>query len=102
MDADGVAKLRAGAGEPWVAPYEPAYKLSPALDPSASGAVDVTALLFADGNDDATLGALRSLGATRVKSTSNSRNHLASGSSSPASRARVRSTTMACAARAKC
>ena len=77
MDADGVAKLRAQGGEPWVAPYEPAYKLSAALDPSAAGVVDVTALLFEDGDDDATIAALRALGAAQVTSTRGPRNHLA-------------------------
>jgi hypothetical protein len=77
MDADGVAKLRAQGGEPWVAPYEPAYKLSRALDPTAAGAADVTALLFADGDDDATISTLRALGATRISSQRSPRNHLA-------------------------
>jgi len=77
MDAGGVAKLRAQGGAPWLSPYEPAYKLSAALDPSATGAVDLSALLFEDGDDDATLAALRALGATRVESKRSSRNHLA-------------------------
>jgi hypothetical protein len=66
----------AGSGEPWATPYEPAYKLSPQLDPSASGTVDVTALLFEDGDDDATVAALRALGATQIRSE-RGRNHLA-------------------------
>ena len=77
MDADAAARLRAGTGEPWIAPYAPAYKLSKAIDLAAGGTVDVTALLFADGDDGATLDALRSLGATRLASQRGPRNHLA-------------------------
>src|SRR5262245_28714008 len=62
-DADAIGKLRGARGEPWISPYDPAYKLSPALDLSASGAVDVTALLFTDGDPDRTVTALRALGA---------------------------------------
>ncbi|HXS81844.1 MAG TPA: S8 family serine peptidase, partial [Methylomirabilota bacterium] len=77
MDAAAAANLATESGEPWVAPFEPAYKLSPLLDRSASGAVDVTALLFEDGDDDATAAALRALGATRLASRKGARNHLA-------------------------
>ena len=76
-NAAGLASLRAAGGAPWVTPYEPAYKLSTVLDPSGSGAVEVDALLFADGDDDATLGALQALGATRLTSQRGQRNHLA-------------------------
>src|SRR5262249_54772911 len=68
MDADAAARLRAGSGAPWVAPYEPAYKLSAALDAAGTGTVNVTALLFEDGDLDATVAALRALGATQLTS----------------------------------
>jgi hypothetical protein len=64
--AEAMSKLQKGRGEPWISTYEPAYKLSRELDLTANGSVDVTALLFADGNRDATVAALRSLGAAKV------------------------------------
>jgi hypothetical protein len=77
MDANAAERLRRENGAPWVAPYEPAYKLSAQLDATASGAVDLTALLFEDGDDDATLASLRALGATQVRSQRGAHDHLA-------------------------
>ena len=77
METDARARLAGQGGQPWIASYEPAYKLSPALDPAATGRVDVTALLFADSNDDATAAALRSLGAINLRSHRGDLNHLA-------------------------
>ena len=37
-DAEALARLRRTGGEPWIAAYEPAYKLSPLLDLSAGWA----------------------------------------------------------------
>ncbi|HEY2954369.1 MAG TPA: S8 family serine peptidase [Candidatus Eisenbacteria bacterium] len=42
------AKLAAGGRAAWIGDYQPAYKLSPALDRAAAGDVDCVALLFAD------------------------------------------------------
>jgi len=66
--AGAADRLRAARGEPWITPYEPAYKLSRDLDLTSAGPLDVTALLFADGNDAATVAALRALGATSIAS----------------------------------
>jgi len=77
MDAGARTRLAGRSGEPWIAAYEPAYKLSPALDMAAAGLVDVTALLFTDGDDDAVAVALRSWGAINLKSHRGSLNHLA-------------------------
>jgi hypothetical protein len=74
--SDALPGLRAASGEPWVATYEPAYKLSALLDLSASRRVDVTALLFMDGDGDRTVAALRALGATKVSSELSQLNHL--------------------------
>ncbi|HET9325182.1 MAG TPA: S8 family serine peptidase, partial [Candidatus Eisenbacteria bacterium] len=76
MRADALERLQKASAEPWIAPYEPAYKLSPVLDLSASGRIDVTALLFMDGDGDATVAALRALGATHLAPHKGSLNHL--------------------------
>src|SRR5262245_6654241 len=64
--ADAIGRLRLSGGEPWISPYDPAYKLSRDLDINAAGTVAVTALLFSDGDSDATVTALHSLGATNL------------------------------------
>jgi hypothetical protein len=76
MPADALGRLRGTSGEPWVASYEPAYKLSPVLDLAATGRIDVTALLFMDGDQDAAAASLRSLGATNLVAHSGALNHL--------------------------
>jgi hypothetical protein len=76
MRPDALARLRNAGAQPWIATYEPAYRLSPDLDVSASGRIDVTALLFMDGDDEATVAALRSLGATNLSSHRGQLNHL--------------------------
>jgi hypothetical protein len=76
MNASAASRLQQTPGEPWVAPYEPAYKLSPALDLSATGRVDVTALLFMDGDQDAAVATLRALGATNLAAHHGELNHL--------------------------
>lgn len=76
MDAVSEARLGTSDGQPWIAAYEPAYKLSPALDPTAAGIADVTALLFPDVNGDATLAALRALGATQLDAHRGPLNHV--------------------------
>src|SRR4029453_11013055 len=76
LGADKMARLESAGGEPWITAYEPAYKLSRTLDLSAVGPADVTALLFMDGDGDATVAALRSLGATSLTSHRNQLNHL--------------------------
>ena len=68
MDPGATDQLQGGGGAPFISPYLPAYKLSRDLDLGATGSVNVTALLFADGDDDATVGALRALGATGITS----------------------------------
>jgi len=67
IDAEGLDRLQHANGQPWVATYEPAYKLSRALTDSAAGSAQVTALLFEDGDAEATLAALRALGAAKVE-----------------------------------
>jgi subtilisin family serine protease len=76
MRPEALARLRKAGVEPWVATYEPAYKMSPDLDASASGRIDVTALLFMDGDDAATVAELHSLGATNLASHRGQLNHL--------------------------
>jgi len=68
MSSEAAAKLEERNGRPWIADYEPAYKLSRDFDPSVTGPVDVTALLFPDGDGDATMAALRALGAAKLES----------------------------------
>lgn len=76
LDDSALAKLRDSEGDPWVTEYQPAYKLSPALERSAAGRVDATALLFADGDDAATVAALRSIGAEELSLHGGPLNHL--------------------------
>ena len=76
MGPEALARLQAAGGEPWIVPYEPAYKLSRALDVSAPGRVAVTALLFEDGDGDATMAGLRALGAVNLASHRGDLNHL--------------------------
>lgn len=73
---DAAGRLAASAGEPWISPYEPAYKLSPAINIESPERFSVTALLFDDGDDQATAAALRSLGALDVQLHSGTLNHL--------------------------
>ena len=73
--SSGLVTQSAG-GAPWIAPYEPAYKLSAGISDSTDGAVDVTALLFDDGDDDTVLESLRALGATQVTAHRTRLNHL--------------------------
>jgi hypothetical protein len=76
MRPEALPRLRRAGTEPWISTYEPAYKLSPDLDLSASGRIDVTALLFTDGDGDATVAALHSLGATNLTPHFGPLNHL--------------------------
>src|SRR5262249_42330427 len=76
MNAAANGRLQKAGGQPWVAPYEPAYKLSPVLDRYATQRVAVTALLFMDGDADGTVAALRALGATNLASQRGQLNHL--------------------------
>jgi hypothetical protein len=66
MDAAARAKLEGSAGRPWIGAFAPAYKLSTDLDLAGAGTVDVTALLFDDGDAATAATALRSLGARKV------------------------------------
>ncbi|MGH7725863.1 MAG: S8 family serine peptidase [Candidatus Eiseniibacteriota bacterium] len=82
LEADELARLAASGGEPWIAPYEPVYRMSPDLRDTtgATGATgtaaDVTALLFDDADTGATLDALRALGAVGVALQADGRNRL--------------------------
>jgi hypothetical protein len=76
LGPDAMGKLREAGGAPWIEPWAPAFKLSRELDLSAPGPVDVTALLFSDGDGDATVTALRALGAANLASHRGSLSHL--------------------------
>ena len=77
LDAAAKARLAQAAGQPWITDFAPAYKLSSALDVTATGTVEVTALLFPDGDADATTTRLRALGASRLTSPRGGVNRLA-------------------------
>jgi len=76
MNAEANARLQKAAGQPFVAPFEPAYKLSPTLDLSSTSRVEVTALLFMDGDGDKVVASLHALGATNLASHRSELNHL--------------------------
>ena len=67
MDAAAKAKLAGAQGRPWIGDFAPAYKLSSDLEPTKTGTVEVTALLFDDGDAATTAAALRTLGAGKVE-----------------------------------
>lgn len=67
MNGASRASLSAQGGSPWVREWEPAFKLSPRIDRGSSARVEVTALLFPDGDVDATASALERLGARGIR-----------------------------------
>jgi hypothetical protein len=67
MNAASRAFLAAQVGAPWIREWEPAFKLSPRIDRTSSGRVEVTALLFPDGDVDATASALEKLGGRGIR-----------------------------------
>ena len=75
-DEESRLALERAGGEPWLAPYEAAYKVSLAFADTLNGQVGMTALLFDDADGAATLAALRALGAARVESHRGRFNHL--------------------------
>jgi hypothetical protein len=66
MGTDAKSRLLEGDGAPWIADFEPAYKLSTELKLDAAAELDVTALLFPDVDENETARALRALGARNV------------------------------------
>jgi len=67
MNAASRAFLAAQVGAPWVREWEPAFKLSPRINRASGGRVEVTALLFPDGDVDATASALQQLGGRGIR-----------------------------------
>jgi hypothetical protein len=67
MNGASRATLAAEGGSPWMRAWEPAFKLSPRIDRASSGRVEVTALLFPDGDVDATAAALEKLGGRGIR-----------------------------------
>ena len=76
VDDAARARLALVNGEPWVADWQPQFKLSAAIDGSSIGRRAVTALLFPDGDEAATVTALGALGAFNVRAYRGSVNRL--------------------------
>ena len=67
MNGAARASLAAQAGSPWMREWQPAFKLSPRIERDSTGRVEVTALLFPDGDVDATAASLEKLGAVGIR-----------------------------------
>ena len=67
LDEAEAARLEAAEGVPWVGTWEPAFKVSPRIERTATAPQEFQALLFSDSDASAAVAALRALGATDVE-----------------------------------
>jgi len=75
MDAVTKSRVEGAVGHPLVRPWDPSFKLSPRLERSGAR-IEVAALLFDDGDLDATATGLTGLGATGMRRHRNDVNRL--------------------------
>src|SRR6185369_15288340 len=75
MDAVTKSRVEGTVGHPLVRPWDPSFKLSPRLERSGAR-IEVAALLFDDGDLDATASGLTGLGATGMRRHRNDVNRL--------------------------
>ena len=76
MSESARARLASEGGAAWIGDYEPAYKLSPAVDRAAPEAIECMALLFPDADLPAERGNLLGLGAALLEDSDNGINKL--------------------------
>jgi hypothetical protein len=76
MTANASTKLASESGVAWVGEYQPAYKLSPLVNPALAGPQHYTMLLFPDADVNASAASLALAGATIVDTWDNGINKM--------------------------